>query len=141
METTWTIPGSTTSESLQTNIQLIKQFIANPLAPNGKPASEMIKKKARKKRARKDLDDDESAARKRTRRTDTAPVYHTQQFVIDSDEDDDDAFFTNEAKLREKNVSIIACLFELLLILLIEHLCRWPHFCPILMEVAKNKLP
>lgn len=112
METTWTIPGSSTSESLQTNIELIKQFIANPLAPNGKPASEMIKKKAKKKRARKDLDDEESTTRKRAKRIDSAPVYHTQQFVIDSDEDDDDTFFANEAKLRAKNVSAIALIFK-----------------------------
>ena len=94
-----------TAETLQSYIDMMTEFIANPLAPNGMPAKDMIKRKAKKKRARKDLDDEDSVQRKRAKKVNAGPVYHTQQFIIDSDEDDDEAFFANERILREKNVS------------------------------------
>jgi hypothetical protein len=106
METTYTIPGSISSETLQSNVAMIKEFVMNPLAPNGKPAKDMIKKKTKKKRVRPELDEDDSTARKRTKKTIAEHVYHTQQFVIDSDDDDDEAFFASEARLREKNVGV-----------------------------------
>ncbi|KAI9277922.1 timeless protein-domain-containing protein [Umbelopsis sp. AD052] len=105
METTWTIPASMTSETLQSYIDMMVEFVANPLAPNGLPAKDMIKKKAKKKRARKDLDEEDSSQRKRAKKVTAGPVYHTQQFIIDSDGDDDEDFFANERRLREKNMA------------------------------------
>jgi replication fork protection complex subunit Tof1/Swi1 len=114
METTWTIPASMTSETLNSYIDIMTEFIANPLAPNGMPAKDMIKKKAKKKRARKDLDNEDSSQRKRAKKVNAGPMYHTQQFIIDSDEDDDEAFFANERRLREENVSN-ACNVDIIL--------------------------
>lgn len=106
MDTTWTIPASIPSEMLQANIDMMKEFVANPLAPNGKPAKDMLKKKSKRKRARKDLEKDDDSSQNKRAKNASRPEYHTQQFVLDSDEDDDELFFATELKLRQQNVSI-----------------------------------
>jgi len=105
MDTTWTIPASIPSEMLQANIDMMKEFVANPLAPNGKPAKDMLKKKSKRKRARKDLEKDDDSSQNKRAKNASRPEYHTQQFVLDSDEDDDELFFATELKLRQQNMA------------------------------------
>jgi hypothetical protein len=132
METIWTIPASITSENLQSYIDMMKEFITNPLAPNGIPAKDMLKKKSKKKRARKDLDNEDSSQRKRAKKATSSQAYHTQQFILDSDEDDDEDFFAAELKLRQQNVSnrainhVLVCTYGLQIHVYVCHY-RWPH--------------
>ncbi|RUP49856.1 timeless protein-domain-containing protein [Jimgerdemannia flammicorona] len=99
----WKIPGTLASDELSEDVKLLHGFIENPLAPNGRPASEMVKKK-RKRRERKsrlEAEDEDGVNRKRRKRKEEM-TYKSEQFVIDSDDEaGDEEFFRKERELRE----------------------------------------
>ncbi|RUS31825.1 timeless protein-domain-containing protein [Jimgerdemannia flammicorona] len=99
----WKIPGTLASDELSEDVKLLHGFIENPLAPNGRPASEMVKKKRRRRerKSRLEAEDEDGVNRKRRKRKEEM-TYKSEQFVIDSDDEaGDEEFFRKERELRE----------------------------------------
>ncbi|KZT26081.1 timeless-domain-containing protein [Neolentinus lepideus HHB14362 ss-1] len=108
----WHVPKAIKPDELQSNRNVIEQFLANPIDLGGKKASTMLTKKARRRRRRRqptpasdsesDILDDEP--KKKAKKKKEANQYKSAQFIEDSEEDEGEmeAFFEKEKQLRER---------------------------------------
>ncbi|KAG8920723.1 Topoisomerase 1-associated factor 1 [Tulasnella sp. 418] len=126
-ELEWYVPAAVIPDELQRSLNVIEQFIKEPLDLKGKRAKEMLGKKraagsrahgGRRRRRRgalgsgdeeglsaidlDDVDDDDEPRKKRKKKE--KEIYKSAQFIQDSDAElgDDDEFFEKERALREK---------------------------------------
>lgn len=107
----WVIPAEQPVEDLELNVQLLDKFVADPLAPNGKSLSDLLRRRKqaqkRKQRPALELEDEEQprARKKRAKKVEERNQYKSEQFIVDSDEDDEATvalFFQRETELRAR---------------------------------------
>lgn len=109
----WYVPAAVTIEELQRTLNVINQFLQNPINLDGKEASQLMRKKRRKRRIRSpssDPDGDESQAddpvrkQRKRKKEKEKEVYKSAQFIEDSDAEygDMDAFLEKEKMARER---------------------------------------
>ncbi|KDQ56583.1 hypothetical protein JAAARDRAFT_79123 [Jaapia argillacea MUCL 33604] len=112
-ELQWFVPSTLLPSDLQSSLNVIDQFLKNPMDLGGKKASDMLSKKARRRRRRRspspNSDDesdilDDKPKKKREKKKKEEKQYKSAQFIEDSDVDDETlhAFFEKEQQLREK---------------------------------------
>lgn len=113
-ELEWFVPAALLPEELQRYLNVITQFLLNPIDLKGESAASQLKRKPRKRRRRRRSPTPESAAedgeegeprrKRKAKKKKEAKEYRSAQFVEDSDIDDDalQAFFEKEKALREK---------------------------------------
>ncbi|KAG8216231.1 timeless protein-domain-containing protein [Butyriboletus roseoflavus] len=111
-ELQWVVPTSIVPTVLRERLNVVDQFLKNPIDLEGKKASEMLSKKTRRRRRRRspslgsdvELPDDEPRRRKKAKKTKEEKMYKSAQFIEDSDEEygDMEAFLEKEKVLREK---------------------------------------
>lgn len=99
----WKIPGTLTSSELSVDISLLQRSIENPVTPNGRPASELIRKKLKPHRKRAEDEEDGELRRRRGRRE--IVTYKSAEYIVDSDDEEgDEEFFKKEREIREMMV-------------------------------------
>ncbi|CEQ41477.1 SPOSA6832_03222, partial [Sporobolomyces salmonicolor] len=120
-ELVWSIPAPFPPSKLDSDLQIIDDFLLDPVDPqNGKLASDLLRKKRKKpvRRRRRVASDDELAEgleededdapkkQRQKKRKEEEIAYKSAQFIDDSDDEDnadrDALFFAAEAALREK---------------------------------------
>jgi len=104
-ETQWMVPAKLLPFDLQTQANVINQFLESPIDLQGKKASELLKKKPRKRRTRRaELDENGEPLAKKERKKKEEQKYKSATMIEDSDADEDEwaAFFEREKKLAEK---------------------------------------
>lgn len=113
-ELQWVVPASIVPSVLGERLNVVDQFLKNPIDLQGKKASEMLSKKARRHRRRRSpslgsdvelLDDEpEPRRRKKEKKKKEEKKYKSAQFIEDSDEEygDMEAFLEREKAQREK---------------------------------------
>lgn len=111
-ELQWIVPASTVPSVLRERLNVVDQFLKNPIDLEGKKASEMLSKKTRRRRRRRspslgsdaELPDDEPRRHKKAKKRKEEKMYKSAQFIEDSDEEygDMEAFLERERQLREK---------------------------------------
>ncbi|KAH9924971.1 timeless-domain-containing protein [Epithele typhae] len=117
-ELEWFIPSVILPGQLQTNLNVINQYLETPLDLEGKKAEALLKKKRRPRRrkprgpALSDESDDVDGLedldvrnpKKRVQRKKEKQQYKSAQFIEDSDEDEAEleAFYAREAALRAR---------------------------------------
>lgn len=110
-ELEWYIPAAIVPSDLQRSLNVINQFLANPLDLGGKQASHLLSKKRQRRRRRrspspesKNGDSSEDEAPKKEKKRKEKQQYKSAQFIEDSDAEygDMEAFLEREKALREK---------------------------------------
>ncbi|KAG9310160.1 timeless protein-domain-containing protein [Chiua virens] len=117
-ELQWVVPASIVPAVLQERLNVVDQFLKNPIDLEGKKASELLSKKTRRRRVRRSLSlgsdaellDDEPRPRRREKKKNEEKQYKSAQFIEDSDEEvgDMEAFLEREKVLREKTARAAA---------------------------------
>lgn len=120
-ELEWYVPAAIFPEELQRSLNVINQFLENPLDLGGKKASQLLTKKNSRRRRRRSpsvegdallSDSDGEVHKKRKERKEKEKeVYKSAQFIEDSDVEysiDDEAFWKKEKALREKTALLAA---------------------------------
>ncbi|KIJ64730.1 hypothetical protein HYDPIDRAFT_181592 [Hydnomerulius pinastri MD-312] len=110
-ELQWVVPAAIIPSVLQNRLNVVDQFLKNPIDLDGKRPGQLLGKKMRRRRRRRspslgsdnELPDDEPR-RKKERKKKEEKQYKSAQFIEDSDEEygDMDAFLEREKALREK---------------------------------------
>jgi len=104
-ETQWVVPAKLLPFDMQSQLNVINQFLESPIDLQGKKASEFLKKKPRKRRPRRvELDENGEPLAKKERKKKEEQNYKSAAMIEDSDADEDEwaAFFEREKKLAEK---------------------------------------
>jgi len=111
-ELQWVVPAPIVPSVLRERLDVVDQFLKNPIDLEGKKASEMLSGKTRRRRRRRspslgsdvELPDDEPRRRKKDKKKKEEQKYKSAQFIEDSDEEygDMEAFLEREKVLREK---------------------------------------
>ncbi|KAF9644412.1 timeless-domain-containing protein [Thelephora ganbajun] len=104
-ETQWIVPAKVMPFDMQSQLNVIDQFLKYPIDLQGKKASELLKKKPRKRRPRRvELDENGEPPAKKERKKKEAQQYKSATMIEDSDADEDEwaAFFEREKKLAER---------------------------------------
>ena len=104
-ETQWIVPAKIMPFDMQSQLNVINQFLESPIDLQGKKASELLKKKPKKRRARPvEVDEDGEPLAKKARKNKEEEMYKSATMIEDSDADEDEwaAFFERERKLAEK---------------------------------------
>ncbi|KAI0089435.1 timeless protein-domain-containing protein [Irpex rosettiformis] len=113
-ELEWYVPAAIVPTDLQRSLDVINQFMENPIDLGDKKASQMLVKKRRRRRAvrkaqsdseEEDAEEDQPRRKKRKeKKKKEDKQYKSAQFIEDSDLDDDvlEAFMEKEKALREK---------------------------------------
>ncbi|KAF8558558.1 DUF757-domain-containing protein [Imleria badia] len=117
-ELQWIVPAPIVPSVLRERLNVVDQFLKNPIDLEGKKASEMLSKKTRRRRRRRspslgsdvELPDDEPRRRKKEKKSKEEKKYKSAQFIEDSDEEygDMEAFLEREKALREKTARAAA---------------------------------
>lgn len=102
-ETQWMVPAKLMPFDMQSQLNVIDQFLESPIDLQGKKASELLKKKPRKRRPRRVDENGEPLTRKEKKKKEEEK-YKSATMIEDSDADEDEwaAFFEREKKLAEK---------------------------------------
>ncbi|KAG6332144.1 hypothetical protein ID866_6944 [Astraeus odoratus] len=109
-ELQWTVPAKIIPSDLQNRLNVVDQFLQNPIDLEGRTANELITKKTRRRRRRRspssdtgELPDDKPR-RKKEKKKKEEKQYKSAQFIEDSDEEcgDMEAFLEREKTLRER---------------------------------------
>lgn len=108
-ELEWYVPAAVLPSDLQRSLNVINQFLENPLDLNGESASRMLVKKSRRRRRRyksvsgeEDNISDEEPRKRRTKKKKEQEKYKSAEFIEDSDVDfDDEKFWEQERQQRE----------------------------------------
>ncbi|THH00303.1 hypothetical protein EW026_g2191 [Hermanssonia centrifuga] len=112
-ELEWYVPQAIVPSELQRSLNIINQFLEEPIDLGGKKAAQMLHKKRRTRRRRRaetadseeeHASDDEPTRKRKEKKKKEHKQYKSAQFIEDSDIEDDalDAFFAREKELREK---------------------------------------
>lgn len=117
-ELQWVVPAAIAPSVLRTRLNVVDQFLKNPIDLEGKKASEMLSKKTRRRRRRRspslgsdvELLDDEPRRHKKEKKKKEEKKYKSAQFIEDSDEEygDMEGFLEREKVLREKTARAAA---------------------------------
>ena len=101
-ETQWIVPAQVMPFDMQSQLNVINQFLESPIELQGKKPSEFMKKKPRKRRPR--LDENGEPPMKGERKKREEQEYKSATMIEDSDADEDEwaAFFEREKKLAER---------------------------------------
>lgn len=105
-ETQWMVPAKLMPFDMQSQLNVINQFLESPIDLQGKKASELLKKKPRKRRPRPpEVDESGEPLAKKERKKKEVQKYKSATMIEDSDADEDEwaAFFEREKKLAEKS--------------------------------------
>jgi len=113
------VPASVLPSDLQSSLNIIDQFLRNPIVLDGKKASQLLIKTTRRRRRRRRspsnsddelVDDDEPTRKRREKKKKEEKQYKSAQFIEDSDAEYGDmaAFLEKEKTLREKAASAAA---------------------------------
>lgn len=102
-EIQWIVPAKLMPFDMQSQLNVINQFLESPIDLQGKKPSELLKKKPRKRRPRR-VDEDGEPLAKKERKKKEEQKYKSATMIEDSDADEDEwaAFFEREKKLAEK---------------------------------------
>jgi len=104
-EIQWIVPAKIMPFDMQSQLNVINQFLESPIDLQGKKASELLKKKPKKRRARAvELDENGEPLARKERKKKEEEKYKSAAMIEDSDADEDEwaAFFEREKKLAEK---------------------------------------
>lgn len=108
-ELLWLVPKAILPFTMQSQLNVINQYLENPFDLEGKKASELLNKKPRKRRRRRALesDDDEivpELKKKKERKKKEQEKYKSADMIEDSDADEGTwaEFFEKEKKLKLK---------------------------------------
>ena len=118
-ELQWYIPAGILPSDLQSSLNIINQYLEQPIDLEGKKASQMLSKKSKRRRRRQedsDAEDDaastdeERVKKKRQKKKKEQQVYKSAQFIEDSDAEygDDEAFWARERAARERTAALAA---------------------------------
>ncbi|KAH0831354.1 timeless protein-domain-containing protein [Lanmaoa asiatica] len=117
-ELQWVVPASILPSALRERLNVVDQFLKNPIDLEGKKASGMLSKKTRRRRRPRspslgsdvELPDDEPRRHKKEKKKKEEKKYKSAQFIEDSDEEygDMEAFLEREKALREKTARAAA---------------------------------
>ncbi|EIW79780.1 timeless-domain-containing protein [Coniophora puteana RWD-64-598 SS2] len=119
-EVQWIVPAKILPAELQSNFNVIDQYLREPLDLAGKKASELLAKKARRRRRRRRAlasdeeelpsDEEEPRRRRRAKKEKEEKQYKSAQFIEDSDGEDGemDAFLEREKALRDRMERVAA---------------------------------
>jgi replication fork protection complex subunit Tof1/Swi1 len=104
-ETQWIVPAKLMPFDMQSQLNVINQFLESPIDLQGKKASELLKKKPGKRQTRRvELDENGEPLGKKERKRKEEQKYKSATMIEDSDAGEDEwaAFFEREKKLAEK---------------------------------------
>lgn len=104
-EIQWMVPATLMPFDMQSQLNVIDQFLESPIDLEGKKASELLKKKPRKRRTKRvELDENGDPVAKKERKKKEEQKYKSATMIEDSDADEDEwaAFFEREKKLAER---------------------------------------
>ncbi|KAK7682773.1 hypothetical protein QCA50_014156 [Cerrena zonata] len=113
-EPEWYVPAAIFPAEMQRTLNVINQFLDNPMDLEGKKASELLQKKRKRRRRRRSpsnsgddegLMDDEPKKRKRKeKKKKEEKMYKSATLIEDSDADEEEmkAFFEKEKALRQR---------------------------------------
>ncbi|KAJ8588043.1 timeless-domain-containing protein [Rhizopogon salebrosus TDB-379] len=118
-ELQWIVPAAIIPSDLRSSLNVIDQFLRNPIDLDGKKASQLLTKtQTRRRRKRRSpsnsgnelVDDDEPTRKRREKKKKEEKQYKSAQFIEDSDAEygDMEAFLEKEKTLREKAASAAA---------------------------------
>ena len=117
-ELQWVVPSLIVPSVLRERLNVVDQFLKNPIDLEGKKVSEMLSKKTRRRRRRRspslgsdvELPDDEPRRHKMEKKKKEEKKYKSAQFIEDSDEEygDMEAFLEREKLVREKTARAAA---------------------------------
>jgi replication fork protection complex subunit Tof1/Swi1 len=99
------VPAKLMPFDMQSQLNVINQFLESPIDLQGKNASELLKKKPRKRRPRRvELDENGEPLARKERKKKEEQKYKSAAMIEDSDADEDEwaTFFEREKKLAEK---------------------------------------
>ncbi|ORX99636.1 timeless-domain-containing protein [Basidiobolus meristosporus CBS 931.73] len=98
----WAIPSYLTEQELIEDLEIIDQFMANPLRPDGKPLKEAKKKSKKPKKHPKDREEKRKKKKKTKKKVEPLKIFKSVEFIEDSDEGDDEEFFEREREMARR---------------------------------------
>ena len=117
-ELEWYIPAAVLPADLQSCLNVINQFLENPLDLEGKKASQLLSKKRRRRRRRRSPSPDPDASepegeeprKRKEKKKKEKQQYKSAQFIEDSDAEMEDmeTFLEKEKALRERTALLAA---------------------------------